>query len=502
VGWRLHGPLIPLTCIFPFCNTIDVRIVGFFAIGFLFLFCLLNKVHAGDARENPFGFYATDLTIFRTVNTLSCHPQNPFLHEVPHYVLFAPDIIYSDAPLIKGACWAYHNEGNTNFLTKSTLSQKGLPGSEDVARYRPASPSHHYTVMEFPNPKYDPAKDADCRAGRLEEQGAAAFCGKYLHMEGYANMWNLSVSTGTQHEVWYLGKEGIGISGKSISSVEQAGEVTVSSNTLTVYAGEMINDNNNNIIWNCDVDKKRLRDELRPCPRRSLGNKQVKDLYGPRSYYANPLLYPDIPHNRFTRNPRNKVVDPWNPYGVIEWYDHPEDPNDNNDDNWVKCKEKYSQLFGARYTNYDDYMQKFQEYIEDRKKNKSGAMKNVAISAYTPEGCDYPALSTERDSAGNFIINRKPTEPQQLAALLNNWTTDGVVSPSPSVSPSPTATPTPTGHHHRSDLNGDGILSVRDYNIFIINFGKTGPDLKGDLNNDGRVTLNDYNLFLSDFLGH
>lgn len=474
-----------------------------------------GQVYAGDARKDV-GLYATDLTIFRTVNTLSCHPQNPFMHEVPHYLMYAPDLAYADAKFIKGACWAYHNEGNTNFLGRGTTAgdktvcsdtQKGQPGTQDATHCRPASPNHHYSVLEFPNPDYnpDPAIQDKCKSGQMEGQGVLSFCGKYLHMEGYFNMWNLSVSQGTKHEVWYVGKEGIGVGGKHVSSFRPVGTAGLNPATgqpYNVIAGIIMDDNNANIQWSCkEVDQKRQGDEARRCVIRFIGMKSVRALYGAKTYYANPLLFTDIPHGRDTRYPTFPLKK--------NWYDDPSVSTDDHDDDWVRCKEKYSQLFGGQYANYDEYMKAFKAYIENRKAangDKAKMTKNVPLSAYTPEGCDYPALPTTKDETGYFYsldaagkkvyVNNKPTEPQQLAALVNGWNTLGITTPS--ITPTPTE-PMP---EMSADLNNDGEVNLYDYGVLLSDFGNEGNLLRGDLDNDRDVDSDDVNIWFELITGH
>jgi len=97
-------------------RTLKVIIVLFISIIFS---TSLSKAHADELiiKDDAMATASADMTIFRTVNTLSCHPQNPLLNEVPHYVMLAPNKSYFDANGVKGACWAYHNEGNTNFVS-------------------------------------------------------------------------------------------------------------------------------------------------------------------------------------------------------------------------------------------------------------------------------------------------------------------------------------------------------------------------------------------------
>jgi hypothetical protein len=50
-----------------------------------------------------------------------------------------------------------------------------------------------------------------------------------------------------------------------------------------------------------------------------------------------------------------------------------------------------------------------------------------------------------------------------------------------------------------ADLNGDGVVDIRDYGIWRQNFGTTGCGLPGDLNGDCIVDIRDYGLWRPNF---
>lgn len=49
------------------------------------------------------------------------------------------------------------------------------------------------------------------------------------------------------------------------------------------------------------------------------------------------------------------------------------------------------------------------------------------------------------------------------------------------------------------DLNQDGTVNLFDYNLFLLEFGKTSTNNIADLNQDGKVDIFDYNIFLGNF---
>ena len=49
------------------------------------------------------------------------------------------------------------------------------------------------------------------------------------------------------------------------------------------------------------------------------------------------------------------------------------------------------------------------------------------------------------------------------------------------------------------DLNGDGVVDLRDYYLLISHFLQTGKGVVGDINNDGVVDLKDYFILVGAF---
>ena len=74
-------------------------------------------------------------------------------------------------------------------------------------------------------------------------------------------------------------------------------------------------------------------------------------------------------------------------------------------------------------------------------------------------------------------------------------------SPSPSVEPAPSPVPSPSPQTLLGDINGDGELSIDDYNILVRHFGPRMPvgGSPADLNHDNEVSIDDYNLFVRYF---
>jgi len=74
-------------------------------------------------------------------------------------------------------------------------------------------------------------------------------------------------------------------------------------------------------------------------------------------------------------------------------------------------------------------------------------------------------------------------------------------SPSPSVEPFPSPVPSPSPQTLLGDINGDGELSIDDYNILVRHFGPRMPvgGSPADLNHDNEVSIDDYNLFVRYF---
>ena len=74
-------------------------------------------------------------------------------------------------------------------------------------------------------------------------------------------------------------------------------------------------------------------------------------------------------------------------------------------------------------------------------------------------------------------------------------------SPSPSVEPSPSPSPSPSPQTLLGDINGDGELSIDDYNILVRHFGPRMPvgGSPADLDQDGNVDIFDYNIFVENY---
>jgi hypothetical protein len=81
--------------------------------------------------------------------------------------------------------------------------------------------------------------------------------------------------------------------------------------------------------------------------------------------------------------------------------------------------------------------------------------------------------------------------------------------------PTPTPTPAPGGgggpttgggtvlgtSTSKGDSNNDGKVDILDFNILMINWGRTGPNIPGDFNGDGTVDILDFNLLMVNWTG-
>lgn len=74
-------------------------------------------------------------------------------------------------------------------------------------------------------------------------------------------------------------------------------------------------------------------------------------------------------------------------------------------------------------------------------------------------------------------------------------------TPAPNPAPSPAPTPSPTPAPPKAgDVDGDGVINLRDFSILASNFGRTGLSrAQGDLNGDGTVGLVDFSILASNF---
>ncbi len=60
-------------------------------------------------------------------------------------------------------------------------------------------------------------------------------------------------------------------------------------------------------------------------------------------------------------------------------------------------------------------------------------------------------------------------------------------------------TPTPTPILKPADLDGDGVVGIFDYDLMVLNFGKTGASVVGDIDHNGKVDIFDYNALVLGF---
>ncbi len=47
------------------------------------------------------------------------------------------------------------------------------------------------------------------------------------------------------------------------------------------------------------------------------------------------------------------------------------------------------------------------------------------------------------------------------------------------------------------DINGDGVVNILDFNMLLVQWGKTGSSLSADLNHDGVVGILDFNILIT-----
>jgi len=65
-----------------------------------------------------------------------------------------------------------------------------------------------------------------------------------------------------------------------------------------------------------------------------------------------------------------------------------------------------------------------------------------------------------------------------------------------STSTTDTSTTTTKESISRGDANSDGRVDILDFNVLMVNFGKTGSEIAGDLNGDNRVDIFDFNILM------
>lgn len=198
----------------------------------------------GITEEVP----GVDMTVWRTVNSISCAPQNPYAHEIPMYVGFHPSTISFDGGLpadvvvpglqrnedpkvamarngAKGFCFALHHQADPNMIGRQVWTGGSYNNSfmsNDGTVPRGKIHYRHYMVYEFPNPLYnpDPSVQEKCQAmaQRLyqnpdsnltaNESAIQYSCGKWFHWEGKVRIFQVAIVTNTKgpgsHDVWYV----------------------------------------------------------------------------------------------------------------------------------------------------------------------------------------------------------------------------------------------------------------------------------------------------------
>jgi len=378
---------------------------------------LVLQTEAGisDQDRGPdYDVPGTDLTIFRTVNTLSCHPQNPVLHEIPLYITYnpteLPPMISGTIPQatiekfarnnLKGYCVGVHAQADSN-VVGIQVGAKDRTGTY----FRNKIPHRHTLIVEVPNPDYcDPTLDTTCTIKK--------FSGKYLHWEGDVNMFEIAIGSGS--EVWY-NKDFIGQMSVGQGKMPTVPEILGTYEGKTTW-GSYLSGITEQKWATCTTWAGKLRpgDEGLPCINYHFRaathtyNGQIVD-----AVWNNPTNYPNIPHT-----PQGKPLN-----NQMNWQEQ---------DAWVKCKDRFATELGISYA----------EYIE-ASHNYSMTTANPAITVkapnpkvfpVTPIGCDY-------DAHIGFDPGQKPTAADMYK--ITNPDQNPAPTVEPTLTPSITATPTP-----------------------------------------------------------
>lgn len=221
-------------------------------IGTLFLLLLsTSRVYADITKEGRSGddVKGVDMTIYRGVNELTCHPQNPLMMEAPLYTAlsdqgyptgYSTDIKDKFArisqqlnePKVEGYCASIHGKADPEFVGRNYQSDSNDPFWIDpttgLVAGRGKEPQRHYYVLEIPNPAYCPpnAGTACTPEGNIQSfyncslvdnkrtpQDEKQMClneiakfryAKYLHIEALVNIFTIAVSESQGSEVWYI----------------------------------------------------------------------------------------------------------------------------------------------------------------------------------------------------------------------------------------------------------------------------------------------------------
>jgi hypothetical protein len=128
------------------------------------------------------------------------------------------------------------------------------------------------------------------------------------------------------------------------------------------------------------------------------------------------------------------------------------------------------------------------------------------------DGATLSATTTEVTTIESATLSSSVTNSQTITNALALYTADGAVS---DVTPEAGATyyasdtkwatnpadlvETPEMTYLDGDLNKDGTVNIKDLNMLLDNYNKSGSDLDGDINNDGTVNIKDLNLLLDNY---
>jgi len=431
-----------------------------------------------------------DLTVYRTVNTLSCHPQNPLLTafsyfpynlkgKVPLMISFNPDRAFQNITQ-KGYCVSMHMAEYADIFKKYPVPlptpRTGEPWPTHPPGVRPPIPWRHFVVMEFPNPSYDPtvAQSAKCKSGQLSDTDPDKFkCGKYIHWEGMVANVNSSKSGAdgiSIRETWHL----FGYRNNWFGGIDAWNNImkfnykeytptgTSTPQSLLDFDEAVVNFKTCEGVTNSnEATLRRPGDINLPCYTYSvsLNADSIGDTTHGKVYW-NPTHYTDIPHNK---------------YGYVT----------STDKSWVKCLDRLP-------VNY--FKQTISEDGNDANDSGFGSKNPPPVFPVVPEGCDYPALSGN-PGAPPLCLNQTlfgPYDPipQSLEACK------GTITISPSPTHDPNATPTPYRYH--GDITTPyGIVDIRDYNAIMTDM--TSNNMQFDVNGNNKIDIFDYNTIIRYF---
>jgi hypothetical protein len=441
----------------------------------LYLFSLVTStshIEATFDQRGPdprtVGLRNLDLSIYRTVNTLSCHPQNPLLTafpdllpgEVPLWISFNPDKQFgkptgSSGPM-KGYCIASH------FLEYSTPAWVGV--APNPPNGKPDQPWWHYVVIEIPNPCFGMTT-----ANSLCKEDSRKLSGQYLHWEGMVQNDNSSVSTGN-HETWHLYKPPNNTFGglPAWNSITTFTEHSYTALNGTTQPGIRMDPGHSGVSLNtCSRSEttKRTGDQGLPCFSTNIdmnADSNTPLTGNQKQIYWNPTHFTDIPHDK---------------------WGHVTTPSDRS---WMKCANQLpSDYFTINATSEIGF----------------GRKTPPEVFPVTPQGCDYPPMNgtpgTQPVCLDQSLYPANAYSPN-LSTTLPMFL-EGCRGTLPSTGPA-TSTLTPTSISPKpGDANGDTFINVQDYNILVTQFNQSGPRLPADFNKSGRVDVQDYNILTSNF---